>query len=127
MIQRVSNQDASLGKVFYRSTTVPTSWTAAHTVPTSPQGARDLVTWATFTATDATAYTLQMRVVPLTGATAEIGQAQLAADGEQWRPMEPGVALPLEPGDQLQIIGSGAGTVNVNVYIAGVQHRPGAV
>ena len=49
-IQRVSSQDASLVKVFYRANTVAQSTTTIHTVPTDPQGTRDLVTFATFVA-----------------------------------------------------------------------------
>jgi len=104
-------------RVLAKGTTVPTSWTTVYT-PEANQ--RTSITWISFVSTDSTDYTLQIRLQDLAGTNIEIAQAMLVEDGEQWRPVKEVTRIPLITGWNLQIIGSGAGTINVHYLIAGV-------
>lgn len=112
-------------RIFASGTTVPTSWTTVITGAKSATGIikaskeKTVITWASFVSTDATSYTLQIRLQDPAGTNVEIAQAQLAADGQQWRPIKEVTAIPIPSQWKLQIIGSGAGTVNVNWLFAG--------
>lgn len=129
-IQRVSEQDASIAEVFYQANTVAQTLTILHTVPTEPQGCRDLITFATFVAraTGAAPYYLLLIVNSTKFGPISVAQGALIADGEQWRPFRRDFALPLEPGDTLKLLADELGTstdLDVDVYIGGMRYRPG--
>lgn len=123
-VQRVFNESRSW-RIFAAGTTVATSWTTVLTGAKSATGViraskeKTVLTWISFVSTDASDYTLQLRLQDPAGTNYEIAQAQLVEDGEQWRPLRDGETLPLPSQWKLQMIGSGAGTVNVNWIIAG--------
>lgn len=129
-IQRVSNQQEAFVKVFYGESGISSTLTTIHTVPTEPQGCRDVVTFATFYVASNIDLPFSVTIFVesrSTGLAYEIAQANLLALNDQWRPFSPGFGLPLGPGDKLQIIGSGAGapsSISVDVYIGGIEYRP---
>lgn len=130
-IQRVSNQDATLIKVFYRAKAVAQSgYTTLHTVPLDPPGCRDLITFSSFVAraTGANPYILFAAVYPYTGSVVLAGQGRLVADGYQWRPFSRDTPLVLSPGDSLRVIGTEAGSAGnplaIDVYIGGTRYIP---
>ena len=129
-IQRISGRPELLVKVFSTRDSVPLARTTIHTVPTAPQGCRDLVTSAVFRAESIVnlPFSLTLYVESLsTGLFYEIAKADLIAYGEEWRPIKPNFSLPLEPGDELQISGIGAGspaTIGVNCSVGGIEYRP---
>lgn len=123
-VQRVSDEPRRW-RIFASGTTVPTSWTTVITgaksaaIKSSKQ--KTVITWVSFVSTDGSDYTLQIRLQDPAGTSYEIAQAQLVEDGEQWRPMKEVTAVPIPPGWLVQIIGSGAGTVNVHWVFAGYE------
>ena len=118
-VQRVS-LEPDTHRVLAYGTTVPTSWTTVYTVA---QRVRTEIIWVSFVATNATAYTVQMRLQSPSGTNIEIAQAQLAGDGEQWFPLKESTTIPMDPGWKLQIIGSGAVSVAVNYLVSGVERK----
>jgi len=102
--------------------TVPDSWTTIY--PRSGQDnsrTKTTITYAIFKSTDATTYTVQIRFLDPSGVAVEGPQAQLAADGEFFIPYKDVVTEMVEPGWSVQIIGSGAGTVNVTYKFNGIE------
>lgn len=102
--------------------TVPTAWTTVY--PRSGQDnshTKTTITYAIFKALDATTYTINTAFLDPSGVQVEGPQCSLAADGQFFIPYKDVVTAIIEPGWSFQIIGSGAGTVNVTYKIDGVE------
>ncbi len=102
--------------LLHSAQSIPTSWTTVYTAEKKVR-----IEWMSFVSQDGTSYVVKARLLSRDGTGIEITRASFTAEGDQWRPMDQQQTAAMEPGWALQLIGSGGGTINVHVYITGIE------